>query len=149
MRVLRNIKNFPHEKPQNLSGVWVMCSVFPRPGHLDERDAVLEKFPGALREAALFVQPARVDLRFELYRLRAEDALRGQLGERLYDKLHCAYRSSPSAHAASCSRPVLRRKTLPSISFALGQLGASFLSVSPMPEPPEVAKRTTVLPEKS
>ncbi len=77
LRVLRNLKNFSREKSQNLSGIFDVWSGFLRPSHFNVRDAVLEKFPGALREAALFIQAARVDLRFELYRVSAEDALTG------------------------------------------------------------------------
>ena len=53
------------------------------------------------------------------------------------------------AHAAALAAQPLPWNTFPSTSFAPGQLGVSFCMVLPMPLVPEVAKTTTVLPERS
>ena len=64
--------------------------------------------------------------------------------------LTCGAQSLTSfAHAAALAALPLPWNTFPSTSFAPGQLGASFCRVLPMPLVPEVAKTTTVLPERS
>lgn len=100
-------------------------------------DAILAAEENVVRDGVKLVD---VLIRAVLFHNENRDAqlvyliqlLRAQLGEMLCNKLHDDYRPSPSAHAASCSRPVPARKTLPSTSFAPGQLGASLLTAKYM-----------------
>ena len=60
-----------------------------------------------------------------------------------------SYSPSSSAHCLSSCWESLPFSSFPGSSLAPGQLGWSFSFVCPIPLPPEVAKGTTALPEKS